>query len=47
MKTPQAEWRTGRRSIKLPDLAANVWKRVWEHDVLGRAAQLAYFFRDA
>jgi membrane protein len=25
-------------------LAAKVWERVWEHDVLGRAAQLAYFF---
>jgi membrane protein len=28
----------------LPDLAVKVWKRVWEHDVLGRAAQLAYLF---
>jgi membrane protein len=30
--------------MPLRDLAANVWKRVWKHDVLGRAAQLAYFF---
>jgi membrane protein len=30
--------------MPLPDLAAKVWKRVWEHDVLGRAAQLAYLF---
>jgi membrane protein len=30
--------------MQLPDLAPKVWKRVWEHDVLGRAAQLAYFF---
>lgn len=30
--------------MRLSDLAAKVWKRVWEHDVLGRAAQLAYFF---
>ena len=30
--------------MQLPDLASNVWKRVWEHDVFGRAAQLAYFF---
>jgi len=30
--------------MQLPDLAAKVWKRVWKHDVLGRAAQLAYFF---
>jgi len=28
----------------LPDLAARMWQRVWEHDVLGRAAQLAYLF---
>jgi membrane protein len=30
--------------MPLPDLAANVGKRVWEHDVLGRSAQLAYLF---
>jgi membrane protein len=30
--------------MQLPDLAAKVWKRVRNHDVLGRAAQLAYFF---
>ena len=30
--------------MPLPDLTAKVWKRVWAHDVLGRAAQLAYFF---
>ena len=29
--------------MRLPDIAAGVWKRVWEHDVFGRAAQLAYF----
>lgn len=29
--------------MPLPDLAAKVWRRVWEHDVPGRAAQLAYF----
>lgn len=30
--------------MPFPDLAAQVWNRVWEHDVLGRAAQLAYLF---
>ena len=30
--------------MQLPDLVAEVWKRAWKHDVLGRAAQLAYFF---
>lgn len=30
--------------MPLRDLIARVWKRVWEHDVLGRAAQLAYLF---
>jgi membrane protein len=44
METLQVERRTRRRAVLLPDLAAKVWKRVWEHDVLGRAAQLAYLF---
>jgi membrane protein len=30
--------------MPLPDLVAKVWDRVWRHDALGRAAQLAYFF---
>lgn len=30
--------------MPLPDFVAKVWERVWKHDALGRAAQLAYFF---
>jgi hypothetical protein len=30
--------------MQSPDLASPVWKRVWEHDTPGRAAQLACFF---
>ena len=30
--------------MPLPELVARVWERVWKHDALGRAAQLAYFF---
>jgi membrane protein len=30
--------------MPLRELVAKVWDRVWRHDALGRAAQLAYFF---
>jgi membrane protein len=40
----QVERQTGGLATSLPDLAAKVWRRALQHDVLGRAAQLAYFF---